>query len=101
MVGWEEGEVLRDIVQGVEAVGQVQKGEGGSRQALQTVAFVSWFCPGEASRRATLPRLLSGKNRSYALALTWVALLADKACLLEICQLQCATKVCGLGQRRV
>lgn len=59
---------------------------------LYPVPFVCWLCLGEAKPGATLPLLLSGREEqviSYALALTLVALLADKACPLEICQLQC------------
>lgn len=78
-MGWEEGgKVLRDIVQRVEAMGQAQKGEGGSRQALP-VPFVCWLCLGEAKPGTILPLLLCGRSRLYALAPTLVALLSRQS----------------------
>lgn len=58
--------VPRDIVQGVEAVGQVQEGESCGQQALP-MAFVCWLCLGEARLRAIFPLLLSGKSRFLCL----------------------------------
>lgn len=87
-------------MQGVEAVEQVQEGEGCGQQALP-MAFVCWLCLGEARLRAVFPLLLSGKSRFICLGTNFGGFASGQSLSFGDLSAQGVTEVCGLGQRKV